>query len=253
MTSLVLLALVLAPSKPQTLHYTVDGLDRTADVYAPSKTSAHPPLVFGFHGHGGNTRNASNSFHIQDLWPEAVVVYMQGLPCSGGIVDKEGKFPGWQGRKGLLGDRDLHFFDSVYADLTKRFHVDTDRVYAMGHSNGGLFTYLLMQQRGELFAAFGPSGSPSFVAGMPTKPVFQISGENDPLVNFSGQSRTLDLVKKRNGCSTEGVKIAPYATLYKGKDGNDVVAYFHPGGHEYPREEAPPLIVKFFQQHTRKQ
>ncbi|MBS1723261.1 MAG: prolyl oligopeptidase family serine peptidase [Armatimonadetes bacterium] len=251
MTSFLAALLLLNPSGSETVTYRVNGVQRQADVFAPRVKSTHPPLVFGFHGHGGNSKNAARSFQIQDLWPEAVVVYMQGLPTPSAKVDPNGKMPGWQNNKGLEGDRDLDFFDTVYKDVTQRFKVDLDRVYSMGHSNGGRFTYLLMQQRGDLFAAFAPSGSPAHLVGMPAKPVFHIAGEKDPLVNFDQQSRSLQTIKRRNGCSEQGKKTGTYTTLYRGKDGNDVITYFHPGGHEYPRQEAPPLIVEFFKAHKR--
>ena len=37
--------------------------------------------------------------------------------------------------------------------------IDPRRVYAMGHSNGGGFTYVLWAARGDRFAAYGPSSS----------------------------------------------------------------------------------------------
>lgn len=246
-----LFSLLLFQPNFETKTYSVNGVKRVADIYAPSVNSKHPPLVFGFHGHGGNTKNASRSFQMHTEWPEAVVVYMQGLPTKVQRTDPEGKYPGWQISAGQNQNRDLAFFDAVYADVTKRFGVDLDRVYSMGHSNGGRFTYLLMQQRGDLFAAFAPSGSPSPLAGMPAKPVFHIAGESDPLVPFKGQSTTLDLIKKRNGCG-EGIKTGKYTTLFKSESGNDVVAYFHPGGHEYPRSDGPGLIVQFFKSHSRR-
>jgi len=196
-------------------------------------------------------KNAARSFQMHEMWPEAVVIYMQGLPTRSRLVDPEGQKSGWQTAQGQYGDRDLAFFDSVFAGITKSEKVDLNRVYAMDHSNGGRFTYLLMQQRGDLFAAFGPSGSPAPLLGMPAKPVFHIAGEKDPLVKFEGQSRTLDLIKKRNGCEDIGKKTGEYTTFFKGQNGNDVVAYFHPGGHEYPRNDAPKLIVDFFKAHVR--
>lgn len=250
MTTCLIVSLLTFQPVPESRVYRVDGVERRADIYAPTVASALPPLVFGFHGHGGNTRNAARSFRMHELWPEAVVVYMQGLPTVSAKVDPKGQRPGWQNQKGQYEDRDLAFFDAVYADVTRRLHVDKDRVYAMGHSNGGRFTYLLMQQRGDVFAAFGPSGSPSHLVGMPAKPVFHVAGEKDPLVKFEGQRRSLDLVKQRNGCTSKGVKTGEHTVLFKGKDGNDVVAYFHPGGHEYPRD-VPPLLLKFFMSHRK--
>lgn len=53
----------------QEMQFTVDGVTRTALVYAPpsAKTNA-TPLVFVFHGHGGNARQAARSFHIDREW-----------------------------------------------------------------------------------------------------------------------------------------------------------------------------------------
>lgn len=250
MTALFL-SLLLQPTVV-TRTYLIDGVSRKADIYLPTVKTTNPPLVFGFHGHGGNSKNAARSFKIQELWPEAVVVYMQGLPTATQKVDPEGKRSGWQIRAGENNDRDIKFFGSVYAEMGNDFLIDPNRVYALGHSNGGRFTYVLMQQHGDLFAAFAPSGSPAPLTGMPKKPVFHIAGEKDPLVKFIGQKLTLDKIKSANGCQKEGRNIGTYATFYEGENGNDVVAYFHPGGHEYPREEAPQMIVDFFKAHVKK-
>jgi SAM-dependent methyltransferase len=59
----------------------------------------HPnlaPLFFAFHGHGGNMRQADRSFSYQAQWPEAVIVYPQGLPTPGQLTDPEGKRNGWR-------------------------------------------------------------------------------------------------------------------------------------------------------------
>src|SRR5262249_44526201 len=139
------LAFIVALALPllETKQYLVEGTPRSADIYAPARPSARPALVFGFHGHGGSAANAARTFHIHELWPEAVVVYLQGLPTPGGRTDAAGLKAGWQVTAGGQGDRDLKFFDAAYSDLTKRFRVDLDRVYAIGHSNGGRFVYLL--------------------------------------------------------------------------------------------------------------
>ena len=64
----------------QQMSFTVDGVARTALVYVPATAKASPtPLVFVFHGHGGSARQAARSFHIEQEWPEAISVYMQGL------------------------------------------------------------------------------------------------------------------------------------------------------------------------------
>jgi polyhydroxybutyrate depolymerase len=236
----------------------VDGTVREALLYAPASAKAAPaPLVFAFHGHGGNMNNAARSYHIHTLWPEAIVIYPQGLNTPSKLVDPEGKKPGWQNIAGEQGDRDLKFFDAMLASLESKFKVDTKRIYSTGHSNGGGFTYLLWAERGDKFAAFGPSAAAAkralpIMGGLKPKPMIHIAGENDPLVKFEWQKLTMEAVRKGNHCgegtSWEGVK---GCTLYPSKVGAPVVTFIHPGTHTYATE-APGLIVKFFKEHAQR-
>ena len=90
-------------------------------VYAPSKkTDGKVPLVFDFHGHGGTAKHAARTHHFHEAWPEAVVVYMQGLNTPGKLTDPEGKKSGWQSGPGDQKDRDLKFFDAVLASHEER-------------------------------------------------------------------------------------------------------------------------------------
>lgn len=92
-------------------EWTADRVVRQALVYAPGRaTGGASPVVFAFHGHGGTMVQAARSFRLHTLWPEAVVVYPQGLPTVGALTDPEGKRPGWQRSPGDYGDRDLKFF-----------------------------------------------------------------------------------------------------------------------------------------------
>ena len=62
--------------------------------------------------------------------------------------------PGWQRDVGQQSDRDLKFVDAIMTTLRQKYSIDERRVYATGFSNGGLFTYLLLSARPNLFAAF---------------------------------------------------------------------------------------------------
>lgn len=107
---------------PARRDWTIDGVKREALVHAPANAKEKAaPVVFGFHGHGGSMQNAARSFRLHELWPEAIVVYMQGLNTPGRLTDPEGKKPGWQSRVGDQGDRDLKFFDAVLAGLKKGY------------------------------------------------------------------------------------------------------------------------------------
>jgi polyhydroxybutyrate depolymerase len=236
------------------LAITVDGLRRETLISAPLKAKTEPtPLVFAFHGHGGNMRNAARSFHIHKEWPEAIVVYPQGLPTPGKLTDPEGKKNGWQGNAGLMGDRDLKFFDALLAKLKTDYKVDATRIYSTGHSNGGGFTYLLWAERGEHFAAMAPSASAGMqeMLKLKPKPAMHIAGEDDPLVKFAWQSRMIEHIKKLNGCST-GIawKANEHCTEYPSATGTPLVTALHQQGHKYP-EQAPAAIVQFFKQHKK--
>ena len=82
---------VRAADTPLRREWTVDGIVRQALVYAPAQTSTQAsPVVFAFHGHGGSMQNAARSFGYHRLWPEAIVVYPQGLKTPGRLTDPQG-------------------------------------------------------------------------------------------------------------------------------------------------------------------
>lgn len=240
--------------KPERLTWTILGEEREALVYLPQqKTEAGSPVVFGFHGHGGTMRNADRSFGFQKLWPEAIVIYMQGLPTPGQLTDPEGKRNGWQHSAEEKNGRDLKFFDAVLKTLKEKHHIDENRIYASGHSNGGGFTYLLWCQRPDVFAAIAPSaaGSRSLRTDTPKPiPVMHLAGTKDELVKFAWQEFTMSRVRQINGCQTEGQPWAKNCTLFPSKTGAPFVAFIHEGTHKYPAE-GPQLIVRFFKEHKR--
>ena len=239
--------------EPVTLSVTVDGLTRTAVVYPPSRlTPQGAPVVFGFHGPGSNGQHAAGSFRIQENWREAVVVYPEGLPTPG-RTDPEGLTSGWQTRAGELNDRDLRFFDALLAEVRRRYQTNPRRTYATGHSSGGVFTYLLAAARPGVLAAIAPSAG-GFAAGPANRPipVLHIAGRQDAVAPFATQEHVMAHVRKINGCDARphawGEPPAKDCQLYDSNQGTPFVALIHSDGHVYPRE-APPLVVRFFQEH----
>jgi polyhydroxybutyrate depolymerase len=232
------------------ISLTVDGVIRTALVYAPTNANTtNVPVVFVFHGHGGSAENAANNFALNRYWPEAISVYMQGLDTPGQLTDPQGKLPGWQAAVGDQGDRDLRFFDAVLARLNKDYKVDAKRIYCTGHSNGGGFTYLLWLTRGDVFAAVAPSAAAArYATQLTPKPAMIIGGKDDPLVNITWQTFTMEIVRRVNGCAPGGEFWDKQCTIYPSPGGTPLVTFIYPGGHEF-NSAAPALIVKFFKQH----
>jgi len=244
---------LLVQTGPRLATFDVDGVTRQAHVYAPTKAipKEGAPVVFGFHGHGGNMRNAARSFEMHVHWPEAIVVYPQGLPTKT-PNDPDGRRPGWQIIPSQDGRRDLKFFDATLAWLKKNYQVDDSRIYSMGHSNGGRFTYVLWAARPDVFAAYGPSASPatSLINQMEPRPAFILAGERDKIVSFESQLNSINALKEKYGCPEKPVSKKGHLEVFKGSTGVELATYIYPGTHAYAKE-ANPLMVDFFKRHRK--
>jgi len=236
------------------VELSVDGLPRVAYAYIPAdsaKTSR--PIIFAFHGHGGTMKTAARQFECEKYWPEAIVVYPQGLDTPRKLTDPEGKKTGWQGGIGDMADRDLKFFDALLAYLKGKYSIDEKRIYSTGHSNGGEFTYLLWAARGELLAAVAPIaailGNGEDLKKLAPKPAFHVAGKNDLLVRYAWQERMINYIKSLNGCA-DGVRgSGEYVTEYPSTKGAPLFTFIHDGGHELPND-AIPHIVRFFKENA---
>jgi polyhydroxybutyrate depolymerase len=90
--------------------------------------------------------------------------------------------------------------------MKKTGRVDEQRIYAAGHSNGGIFVNLLWAVRGDVFAAVATSSSQAateeILRRLTPKPLFHIAGEEDPIVTYALQMETISYVLSLNGCGT---------------------------------------------------
>jgi polyhydroxybutyrate depolymerase len=129
--------------------------------------------------------------------------------------------------------------------------VDDDRIYVTGHSNGGVFTYVLMAARHDELAAVAPSGSldRNDIRSFKPLPVFHSAGAEDPLVKFEWQQKMIQFLLSLNHCESNGTKDGNLTT-YKSDIDMPVVTYIYNGGHKFP-PEVPPEIVKFFKSQKR--
>jgi len=234
--------------------FNVDGVERSAIVYPNTKPASKTgaPLVLGFHGHGGRAEFVARRWSLHTLWPEAVVVYLQGLPTST-PRDPEGGRPGWQIAPGGQNDRDVRFVDAVIERAQKQYKIDPSRIYAIGHSNGARFANVLWKTRGEKFAAFCSAAAQGglMIRDAPPRSIFAIAGENDRIVRYDGQVRSIEVYRRVLKTDPSKAVMKGYAKTEPGINGTELVAYLHPGGHEFP-QDALPLVVSFFQRHEKK-
>ena len=230
-----------------TTTWKVGNDTRQAIVYAPSRPSpgGKVPLVLSFHGHGDDMENFQHT-DLHAAWPEAVVVYFQGLPSRDTLR-------GWQTEKGADNDRDLKLVDAALASLRTTFNVDDARIYATGFSNGANFTYLLWAERPAVFAAYAPVAArlhPSIRLTQP-RPLLHVAGRRDTQIAFADQQAAIEAAVRANGVAGMGASCGSECTIY-GKDRPaPVMTWIHPGGHAYPTGTSE-RIAMFFRDHPRK-
>jgi polyhydroxybutyrate depolymerase len=252
----VLSAYVHAFGAPTTMTWTVGPDQREALVFAPPPNiqgGAHP-LVFFFHGHGGTMQGAAQLAHIQTLWPDAIVVYPQGLPTP--VLSTNAPPPlhsGWQveaNQPAPVGNRDLKFFDAMVATLRQTYPVDEKRIYSAGFSNGAIFTYLLWAERGNVLAAVGICAGRLWPTEQLTQPraAFIIGGQNDQTVPFVLQQQSIQAVRQVDSATGPGQPCGSSCTFYPSVTQTPVVTHIHAGGHIYP-VWASSEFVQFFKNH----
>jgi polyhydroxybutyrate depolymerase len=228
----------------QTVRWQVDGVMREAIVHAPPTPAPEgAPLVLSFHGFGDNMQNFQYT-NIHEAWPEAIVVYFQGLERRRGLL-------GWQVERGADGDRDLKLVDVALRSLRETYDIDDERIYATGYSNGGMFTYLLWAERPDVFAAYAPVAArlrPSVRPRQP-RPVLHVAGTRDRVVRYDDQEAAIAIAREVNGVDA-ATGCGAGCTLYGTETAAPVMTWIHGGAHVYPRGTSE-RIVAFLRKYPR--
>ena len=167
-----------------TRSITLDGVERTYDVYVPpgAEKGAALPLVVVLHGAGGTGRQVARmtDFHELAETENYFVAYPNGLRRV------------WEFETGES-PNDLAFIEAVMADITSNFAVDETRIYVVGVSNGGMLTHLLACETSDRIAAAAmvisalPLAVAEACAPAPPMPVLIMSGTADPIIPFDAR------------------------------------------------------------------
>lgn len=119
-------------------------------------------------------------------------------------------------------------------EVRRRYHVDPDRIFLTGMSNGGIGAWLIGMHHAPLFAGIAPMASGlddvlmPFLANLRNTPIYIIHGAKDQVMPVE-LSRSI-------GRELTALGI-PY--VYREHQREHPMA----GGHYFPREELPDLIV----------
>jgi dienelactone hydrolase len=118
--------------------------------------------------------------------------------------------------------------------VRRRYHVDPDRIFLTGMSNGGIGAWLIGMHHASLFAGIAPMASGlddvlmPFLANLRNTPIYIIHGAKDQVMPVE-LSRSISRELTRLG----------YSHVYREHQREHPMA----GGHYFPREELPDLVA----------
>ena len=140
----------------QVTKHTIEsaGYTRTYLVHTPYNYDPHIryPVVLGLDGIRGSGERIREYSNLDTL--PAIVVYPDSLQGGNG-------FTAWQGAPySYEGDRDVQFMKDIINILPSQYCADSEKVFAVGMSNGGGFAVIAAcQLEGRIRAIAGVSGA----------------------------------------------------------------------------------------------
>jgi len=175
------------PAGPKTYKNSMDirimGARRTYLVHIPSDYNPQKPLplVVVIHGAFDTAQGMEKFSGFSDLADREGFIAM--YPNGMGIF---GYFQHWNAGHccGKAADDnwdDVGFVAAAIEDVRARLKIDSDRIYMVGFSNGGMFTYRFAAERGDLLAAAAPMAAS--IGGKPSDeaPEWRIPDPIQPL------------------------------------------------------------------------
>ena len=206
---------------------TKDGLQRTYRLFVPAGISGSAPLVVALHGGLGSGQQFEANSGLDGLatangfmvaYPDGVTRFPDGTGgartwnagrCCGPAVTRKAD--------------DVAFVRVVVDDIARAHQVDPRRIYAMGHSNGGMMALRLACEASDVFAAVGAQSASLEVArcapGHPVS-IMQIHGTADtniPIaggqgsgwagISFSPPRKAAQTLARADGCRASAVRV----------------------------------------------
>ena len=186
----------------------IKGLQRSWILYVPRNLPPGAPLLFMFHGSGGDgisTREVTGyRFDMLADQYKFIVAYPDGYETTWNDCRKGSPQPAR-----AMNIDDESFIETIIAKTAKDYRIDTKRVFAAGHSNGGQLTYRLAMERPQEFAGIAAISAsiptPDNLACTPSDmpmAAMVINGTADPINPFNGGMVTIGFSRLGNVTST---------------------------------------------------
>jgi polyhydroxybutyrate depolymerase len=257
-----------APEPPKVYRFsetmTVDGRARTYLVVLPpdyytSRTGFS--LVIGMHGGGGDALQfeASSLLTQKASAGKFIVVYPEGVKSTGALQART-----WNAGKCCDYARDnniddVNFISQLIDKLVTTYKINPKKVYATGHSNGGMLSYRLACELSNKIAAIAPNGC-TMALNSPCNPSRNVpvlhmqsildtkvpyqggtgSGVGTANIHFPSLDSVLNVWSLIGSCTTTAQVIINNSsykfTKWSGCNANGTIQYYltTDGGHGWP-------------------
>ena len=125
---LILLLLIGEISPLKADNITVDGTERSYNVYAPNNLGTNRPLLIFCHGYNQDANWMQNSeFKNDKLSMESVCDTAKFVVVFPNGIDRS-----WD----VSGNRDINFVKAIIEKMVSQYSIDRNRVYLGGFSMG---------------------------------------------------------------------------------------------------------------------
>lgn len=217
-------------------------------------------LLLAFHGSGQGAKSMQNFVRLENEDNDYIVVYPQseveewneGCSCN---------------KPHRLGIDDLGFVENVVAEVTNNYNIIESEMYAVGFSQGGLFTQNLMCNSKLQFKAIATVAAPmskqlSELCQITNKTNYLlVHGTNDAVLPYNGvpngnfaligSERAIELIARQNGIDAQ-VEVSNNENItnfiYQNDEHINQLVRIDEGGHSWTFENYPSSsqIVNFF-------
>ncbi|RYY55065.1 MAG: phospholipase [Chitinophagaceae bacterium] len=172
----------------------VDGRARTFLVNLPPDyyESSGFSLVIAMHGGGGSSSQfeTSSGLSTKANASKFIVVYPDGVENPVGLKYRTWNAGGCCAYAAETNVDDVKFLGQLVDQLIAKYKINPKKVYATGHSNGGMMSYRLACELSSKFAAIAPNGCTMVVKQpcMPSRavPILHMHSAQDQNVPYQG-------------------------------------------------------------------
>jgi len=238
----------------QSMKMQFGGAARTYILHLPAGGPSNPPLMLMLCGHGGTGAQQQSSTQMDKIADREKFIVVYPDPIAGN----------WD----QAGDSDLKYYAALIDTIDAKYHIDRNRVYVAGFSQGAAMTHAVGCAYADKLAAIAPvSGNiPATCKPARAIPMFLTFGTKDIATPEKFMS-SASAWAKLDECPATPVVIRPYPASNPNsvvtriswgpcKNGTEVIADSVKGGpHEWPMNTATKVnnseeVWSFFKKFT---